>query len=480
MSLFKFGFKRQEKPSAANSLLSRKEVESADKFVAKSLESASKRTVRGKYNCYTPEQRAQIGKYAAENGATNAAKRYSASWGININESTARRLKSEYLEKLQQEVAASHSQEKHQSTSESITIKALETKERGRPLFLGAELDAAVQEYVKSLREANGVVNTVVVMAAANGIISARDISKLSSHGGHIVITKSWARSLLNRMGYVKRKCSTSGKIPPVQFEESREIFLADVAAEVVMNEIPMDLIINWDQTALSVIPTGEWTMEKQGAKVVPIANADDKRQLTAVLAVTAGGEYLPPQLLYKGKTARCHPPVTFPDGWDVWHTDNRWSNEETMKRYIEKIIVPFVTQKRKALKLEALYPAMAIFDGFKGQTTSDIRALLNSHNIVAMQLPPNCTDKLQPLDISINKPMKDHMKAKFQQWYANEVRKQLETISVKQVKVDVGLSVVKGPSANWIISGWQALEHRPDVAINGFKKSGIFDMINV
>ena len=44
------------------------------------------------------------------------------------------------------------------------------------------------------------------------------------------------------------------------------------------------------------------------------------------------------------------------------------------MKRYIEKIIVPFVNQKRKALKLEALYPAITIFDGFKGQTTNGIR----------------------------------------------------------------------------------------------------------
>ena len=255
-------------------------------------------------------------------------------------------------------------------------------------------------------------------------------------------------------MGYVKRKCSTSGKIPSAQFEESKEIFLADLVAEVVMNEIPKDLIVNWDQTALSIIPTGEWTMEKIGAKVVPIANADDKRQLTAVLAATAGGENLPPQLLYKIKTTKCHPQVTFPDGWDVWHTENRWSNEESMKRYIEKIIVPFVTQKRKALELKVSYPAVTVFDGFRGQTTNDIHTLLKDHSIIAMQLPPNCTDKLQPLDISINKPIKDHMKAKFQQWYANEVRKQLEIIPVNRVKVDVSLAVVKSPSANWIISG--------------------------
>ena len=48
--------------------------------------------------------------------------------------------------------------------------------------------------------------------------------------------------------------------------------------------------------------------MEKEGASRVSIAHADDKRQLTAVLAVTAAGEYLAPQLLYKGKTTKCHP----------------------------------------------------------------------------------------------------------------------------------------------------------------------------
>jgi len=37
--------------------------------------------------------------------------------------------------------------------------------------------------------------------------------------------------------------------------------------------------------------------MEKYGKKSVPIAHADDKRQITAVLAGNATGKYLPPQL---------------------------------------------------------------------------------------------------------------------------------------------------------------------------------------
>lgn len=416
--------------------------------------------------------RGEIGKYAAENGATSAAKYFSSKWNITINESTARRLKTEYLEKLNEALKS--------KPGETVTVDSLETKQKGRPLLLGEKLDAAVQEYVSSLRIVGGAVNTVVVRAAAEGIISARDITKLTSHGGHINITKSWAMSLLNRMGYVKRKASTSGKIPQSQYEELREVFLADIAAEVVMKDIPREMIFNWDQTGLSIIPTGNRTMEREGAKVVSIAHADDKRQITAVLAVTATGEYLAPQLLYKGKTERCHPQVQFPEGWDVWHTENHWSNEDSMKRYIKKVVIPFVIQKREALKLETTHPALALFDGFKGQTTEMIHSLLAANNIVTIQIPPNCTDKLQPLDLSINKPMKDHLKSKFQAWYANEVSKQLKTTSVESIKVEVNLAVVKNPSANWIIAAWNELAKRPQIAINGFHKAGILDAIDL
>ena len=184
------------------------------------------------------------------------------------------------------------------------------------------------------------------------------------------------------------------------QFEECKEIFLADVAAEVIINDIPESLIINWDQTGLSIVPSGDWTTEKEGTNIVPIAHSDDKRQLTAVLAITAAGDYLLPQLLYQGKTPKCHPQVGFPDGWDVWYSENHWSNEITMKQYIDKVIVPFFSEKRQKLKLGSTFPAAAIFDNFREQTTDAILSLLRSHNIIPIQLPANCTDKLQPLDI--------------------------------------------------------------------------------
>ena len=69
----------------------------------KSLASDSNKVLtstRGKYSDYSPKERAQIGRYAAENGLTKAAKHFMEQLNRNVPVSTAKRLNSEYLKKL--------------------------------------------------------------------------------------------------------------------------------------------------------------------------------------------------------------------------------------------------------------------------------------------------------------------------------------------------------------------------------------------
>ena len=72
--------------------------------------------------------------------------------------------------------------------------------------------------------------------------------------------------------------------------------------------------------------------MNQASEKVIAIANSNNKRQITAAFAATMTGEYHPPQVIYKGKMVQCHPKIDAPKGWDIWHSNNYWSNEETMK----------------------------------------------------------------------------------------------------------------------------------------------------
>ena len=92
------------------------------------------------------------------------------------------------------------------------------------------------------MRTIGGVVNTTIVMAAAEGIIAAQDLSLYLY--SMVIILRSRNHG---RMRYVKRKCSNAVKISLPHFKEIQENFFADIQAEVVMNEVPPELIFNWD-----------------------------------------------------------------------------------------------------------------------------------------------------------------------------------------------------------------------------------------
>ena len=44
-------------------------------------------------------------------------------------------------------------------------------------------------------------------------------------------------------------------------FEEVRQEFLLEIKNVVTMDEIPLDLVINFDQTGINYIPVSSWTM---------------------------------------------------------------------------------------------------------------------------------------------------------------------------------------------------------------------------
>ena len=60
--------------------------------------------------------------------------------------------------------------------------------------------------------------------------------------------------------------------------------------------------------------------------------------------------------------------------------------------------------------------------DNFSAQCTNDIIALFKSYGIDTVYVPANCTGELQPMDSSVNKPVKTFLKDEFQNWYAKEM----------------------------------------------------------
>jgi len=56
-------------------------------------------------------------------------------------------------------------------------------------------------------------------------------------------------------MGYVKRKACSTAKLEPLHYEELKEKHLLDIKVLVEMEDIPAEMILNWDHTGINIIP---------------------------------------------------------------------------------------------------------------------------------------------------------------------------------------------------------------------------------
>lgn len=142
---------------------------------------------------------------------------------------------------------------------------------------------------------------------------------------------------------------------------------------------IPMELVVNFDQTGLHIVPTGGTrTFAVKGSKEVRLIGQDDKRQITGKILLlwlhihnvntrlhmlsiickvffaagvpitAADGAMGPLQLVFTGKSPRCIADVAhllqLPEfeHWQFTYSPNHWSSLGTMFQLIDDVLVPW------------------------------------------------------------------------------------------------------------------------------------------
>ena len=138
----------------------------------------------------------------------------------------------------------------------------------------------------------------------------------------------------------------------PADFELVRAEYIRVGTFIFAKYNIPPELIINADETAVLLAPRAKQTRYHQGAKRVRVIGVgDDKAQITAMVSITASGDVLDMQLIFGGKTKACHPnkgKTLPPAGLYYDHTESHWQTPLSMRNYINHILIPY---KSGALK---------------------------------------------------------------------------------------------------------------------------------
>ena len=174
-------------------------------------------------------------------------------------------------------------------------IETMPKKKRGKKVLLGEQLDRKLQQYLTTLKSNRGIISAQVAMAAAKGLLLSLNRGALAEYRGHIKITRHWAYSLFHRMKFVQRKVTMSqSKYTATNFAEVKQKFLDDVVETVEMEEVCPELILNWDQTGIRIVPSSTWTMDREGVSRIEMVGAKDKHQITAVFCCTLQDDFLP------------------------------------------------------------------------------------------------------------------------------------------------------------------------------------------
>ena len=146
------------------------------------------------------------------------------------------------------------------------------------------------------------------------------------------------------------------------------------------------------------------------------------------VLTVAADGSMLSPMVIFKGKYLK----LTAPEGVLVSVQTKAWMDEDLMTEYLEHIWQPYVEEIADKLGLPD-HNALLTLDSFSAHTTDKITKAIEEHSTTHCVIPGGCTSKLQPLDVYVNKPLKQILK----DCWANFIYTSVQHAADKTEKID-------------------------------------------
>ena len=256
-----------------------------------------------------------------------------------------------------------------------------------------------------------------------------------------------------------------------------------NVVSKVEKYKIPPALIINFDQTPLKYVPVGNETLAKKGAQSVTIDGSSDKRTITGTFGISLTRDFLPMQLIYRGKTIQCLPKYKFPKHFCLSFNQKHFSNTTESLKYLKEVIVPYVTNQCNLLNLPNDQKALVIMDVFTGQMTSAVMGAYEEANICIVNVPPNMTIYYQPLDLTVNGYAKRYLKSRFHEWYSSQVKQQLDDgVNIEDVQVTLQLTKLKPIHAAWVVDLFNHMttDIGKEIIESGWRAAGILDALKL
>ena len=213
--------------------------------------------------------------------------------------------------------------------------------------------------------------------------------------------------------------------------------------------------IINVDQTPVwwNCMQDKQRTVSIKGQRTVraikSLPGTNPREKVSVILACYRDGRKLPPAIIVKSSSAKhTRARIKLINGVLVFmNPRTSMANSDIMQRWIKIILRPSTNNGKNIL----------IMDSFRGHLTEEIRQACSDINALRAVIPGGLTSHLQPLDLTVNRSFKSHLRKE----YAKHLKAMGNNRQIPAQRLNVLAGAVR--------QSWNHI--RPSVIRNGFNE---------